>query len=231
MIPTQTRNLIDRIRRSCVLEDDTKIGVRACFGAGVRLQSKENTHDVIGMATTDEVDQEGDVVLPGGADTKYIGRNRKVFVDHWTEMGSLVGTIRSMKLIEGTPSGWQVRVALQRGGAYTDLIAELASTVGIGFSIGFVPLEWGAPTPEEAKKYPGATNIIRRWEWYELSFTPFPCNVSCQTSGTAKVGGERAERMLKTLRKKATPEARRMLRMRTLVVPGPLVLELEPSEN
>lgn len=223
--------VIERIRKSCILDDNAVLGVRACVGQGVRLDTKASNYDVIGMATTDSVDAEGDVILPGGCDwfanpDSYMRRNRKVFVDHWTDMGSMVGTIRNVKLLDGNPSGLQVRVGLSRACQFTELVAELAGSVGIGFSIGFIPTNYGPPTPEEAKKYPGARNIVRNWEWYELSFTAFPCNVSCQTQGVADVGGEYAKRAQLVLSTKSNPAARQMLKWKTLVLTAPRSLVL-----
>lgn len=220
-------DMIGGIKERCRLDDDVVLGVRASVDPSAHLIQKANTLDVVGMATTDDVDSEGDVVLPDGADRTYIDRNRKVFVDHWTGTDNLVGTIRSMKLVDKAGSrGWLVRVALIEACSYTPLISELAATVGIGFSIGFMPLEMGSPTAEEKAKYPGAERIIRRWSWYELSFTAFPCNVSCQTGGTSELEPEFRRRTLERLSVKHTPEARRMLRGRALVIPyNPLVID------
>lgn len=206
--------VLERIKHANGLADDAPIGVRACISS-VELITKANTRDVVGIATTDAIDSESEVVLPEGADTTYFAANRKVFVDHWTTMDHCVGTLRSMKLDTSSAlKGWRVRIALAREGTneLADFVAAMAADTGIGLSIGFMATNYGPPTPEEAKRYPGARTIIRNWEWYELSFTPFPCNVSCQAGAAADLmDGNSKSKMLERMQSKASASVRRKL--------------------
>lgn len=223
-----------RVLERCHLPESSVVGRTSCYGKNTGLFTKNGNVDVVGIATTDHVDSEGDVVLPGGCVPKsYFEQNGKVFMDHWTGGEDLVGWKRFIKPVEGRwdgveSRGWQVKVALIKSSPHYDMLCEVCSATTFGMSIGFIPLEMGPPSKDEAARYPGVKNVIRKWEWYELSFTPFPCNVNCQTQTVTPVESDGAKRMAEYLTTKAkSPGARRLLRLRALVVPTRLVVPLE----
>jgi hypothetical protein len=108
-----------------------------------------------------------------------------LFVDHDYSIASCVGMLRSITPYPSASAqrGWQFRARLYDGLPYpaADAVRKIIEQDGIGISIGFIADEWGAPTAEEAIKYPGAESIVRKWRMLEASFTCFPCNVSCRT--------------------------------------------------
>lgn len=184
IVPTiDVQATIRRLREKTGSED---VGIRGCYGSPGMVKSDGGTHDILGIATTNDLDSSREVVLPEGADVTYFVQNRSVFVDHRYDMASCVGKLRvpSLRLaknVHGVPYGWEVRIAMSKS-ANQELVRDCMALAqdGIGMSIGFRALDWGAPTADEAKRFPGAQTIIRKWQWLELSLTPFPCNVACR---------------------------------------------------
>ena len=190
--------IIERIRKGInlnggTLADDAPIGVRSAFAEFKDRKETGDTREVTVIATMDEVDADGEVVLPGGAaKDSYFFRNKRVFVDHYSDTAHYVASMRDTKIIKmGTRTGWQVRVAFLKGlrNPLADDVWAMCEQDGMGVSIGFMPSDRGDPTGEEGKAYPGADRICRAWDWLELSFTPFPCLVSAQTMTATSLTG------------------------------------------
>jgi hypothetical protein len=203
----RAKSLIERIKTRHALREDAPVGIFATFDSKAALDTANGNNDIIAIATTDSIDLDDEVVLPGGADFSYIlgtnGKgNRKLFVDHEYEIDSCVGSLRSLTPwpSQAAMRGWQLRARLFDGMPYpaAEAVAKIIAQDGIGISIGFIADEYGAPTPDEAKRYPGATSIVRKWRMLEASFTCMPCNVSCQTlavSGDAKAATDIAAKV------------------------------------
>lgn len=141
----------------------------------------KNSGDVItATATCDRLDLDREILLPGGADTSYIDANKAVFVDHCYDWASIVGHV---KRLNRTPDAWkfEARMLPDSGSAAVRLITACAMSFGIGVSVGFDPIDYGDPTPDELRRYPGAECIIRKYRLLEISFTGMPCNVSCRS--------------------------------------------------
>lgn len=151
-----------------------------------------NDRDVIVVATTDDIDLDNEVVLPGGADLSYFQKNGEILIDHNSGVQHNCGVMRPgfpRKIVSGGEHrGWEVRFRVDKGDL-GDMVLEKFRTREYGVSIGFDPINYGPPTEEEAKKYPGARTIVRSWKWIELSVTPVPCNPSAR--GRA-VGSEKS---------------------------------------
>lgn len=138
--------------------------------------------------TTDRVDLDREVVLPGGMDDhSYMATNKNLFVDHMYTALFVVGRMRKIQplLVTGKLRGHTMQSWLRPSeqSEYARTIRDMmdAPDGGCGISIGFEALDWGMPTKEEAKAYPGAESIVRRYRLLEVSYTFMPCNVDCQT--------------------------------------------------
>lgn len=190
--------------------DESAVGVVA----PALVRSRVEDRDIVGLATTDDVDCVGDVVVPSGADLGYFVKNKAVFADHRYDISSWVGTVRHLAEWPGPgvlQRGWSIRVAIKRSPSpLVEDILTAAREIGVSFSIGFEPVEWGRPTAEEAKRWPGAENIIRRWNWRETSITAMPCNVSCR--GAAVYAPEKGLGIAELVRKsRIHPQSARAL--------------------
>lgn len=180
---------LDRIKAyaKSISVPEGALGVRSVVQTMVRAKDGATGVDYYGIANTDDVDLEQEVVLPGGADLKYIQANRKMFADHRYGSDDVVGKIRAFIPVRdgsGRQTAWRVRFHLastEAGQTAAKIIDELG---GIGLSVGFIGEEMGPVTPEEKAIYGKGqpiSRIVRRWNWFELSTTCMPCNKSCQT--------------------------------------------------
>lgn len=182
--------LRERIREKNCLPQDAAVGVVATFGT---KQWEEGDRTLAVIATTDDIDLDTEVVVPGGADPSYFRKNAKIFLDHNYDFDSCVGVLRTVTPYPTLSNlkGWKVRFHVSAKGKYGDDILTLHREAGVGVSIGFQALEYGKPSAEEKALYGkgGAVpaSVIRRWKWLELSVTAMPCNVSCQSMGGGSV--------------------------------------------
>lgn len=168
------------------------IGIRGVIPEFVKVTDPhDGADDYYATANTADIDLDDEVVDPKGADLAYINRNRQLFADHDYALTSVVGVIRGFKAFPntGAQTAWRVRIKLN-----TTPLGQTARTIirehgHIGLSIGFMARDYGPPTDAEAKAFGkgGKTprSIVRAWDWFELSVTALPCNVSCQTGETA----------------------------------------------
>lgn len=184
------------------------VGVVSTFGKEMRVD--QPNRDVVALATTDDIDLEEEVVLPGGADISYFKKNKKVFVDHTYDTMSAIGVLRNLKRWSGPGGrdGWIARVHVPDSpdNPLASHVLALAAAEGIGMSIGFEAMDFGRPTADEQKKYPGAKSIVREWRWLELSFTAMPCNVACQSQSVI-ADSEKAARAREILTKSKAPQS------------------------
>lgn len=179
------RPLVARIKSRHGLKDDAPVGIFGCFDTKAALDKENGNNDVVAVATTDGLDLDDEVVLPGGADLSYVTTNRKLFVDHCYDLEYAVASLRSISALKvgGTQRGWSIRARLFQGDIHHNarLVESIIAQDGIGLSIGFLATDASRPTADEAKAYPGAQTIIRAWKMLEVSCTALPCNVNCQT--------------------------------------------------
>jgi hypothetical protein len=191
----QGKSITDAIRTRHLLNPQTPIGVRGIIGKDVTVQENAQDRFLTVTATTDDIDEDGEIILPDGADTEYFFQNRQVTVDHSLSTRDVVGSLHSANL---KPNGWVLRIRMYKlaSSLFADDILTIAREVGIGVSIGFVPTVYGPPTPQELAKYGKTgktiTNVIRKWKWVELSIAAFPCNVNCRSLNTSANKGKMA---------------------------------------
>lgn len=167
---------------------DGAVGVRSTVQPMVRVKDGATGVDYYGTANTLDVDLEEEVVVPGGADLGYIGKNRMMFADHKYGISDAVGKIRAFipVLTGDLQTAWKVRFhltdATEAGRTAKALIDDLGS---IGLSVGFIPIDRGPATADERERYGKGgkqpRNIVREWYWFELSPTCLPCNKVCHS--------------------------------------------------
>lgn len=180
--------IIDRIKSHPGVSESDKVGVVSSFGKGADVIVKADTRDIVVTANTGDIDLDHEVVVPSGADTSYFLKNRHVFADHKYDIADGAGRLRSLSPYPSKEDhrAWKMRVRINDnpiGNAIMDIVRE---TGQIGVSVGFVAKDYGNPTDDERAKYGGdnpdrLTAVIRKWDWFETSFTLLPCNVACQS--------------------------------------------------
>lgn len=164
-------------------KEDAKIGIIAA--TSWKSTVTDDRH-IKFIATTDDVDEHDEVVVPSGSQPKsYFEKNRSVMLDHQHPTAFLVGKARNFKKIldptTGRHRGWVVGVDVVRTQLGEDIL-NIAKEHGIGCSIGFEALNY-RPAEQGDKDLYGAKvqGIIDRWSWIELSVTAMPANASCQS--------------------------------------------------
>jgi len=173
----------------------TRHGLKSSESAGVvgmvckETMVSDSERDIEVVMNTADVDLQDEVVLPGGCDTSYFMSygQKKVFQDHWYDTRHNVGVLRWMNPFPNAqnPTALKARIHIYanlRDPAADDLLEKIKQG-GMGLSIGFVPIDSGEPNEAERRLYPKAESIVRKWRMLEVSFTPLPCNVRCQTVG------------------------------------------------
>jgi len=191
--------------RKMLVSTDNPIGIKAGLwpvGKKAEVKPKDALRplEVTCYANTAAVDLEREVVVPSGLDVRsYLTMNRNLFVDHRYDVLSAVAVCRSMTL---DPSGWLCRGAFHEdmSNPYTKACVALAKAGTLAMSVGFEALDWGAPTVEEAKAYPGVESVVRKARVLEVSYTAMPMNVTCrQVATNMDTAKETAEKCRKAL--------------------------------
>ncbi len=138
--------------------------------------------DIEGIATTDDIDCDDEVVLPEGIDWAPLMSYKVVYADHMYGSRYAVAKVRWINRIK-SPNGWAMRARMLPGSYSEDIgrMVALAEADCLGLSIGFVPLERSSPTQDEVKKYGQARSVVRKASVFEVSFTTMPCNMACRT--------------------------------------------------
>lgn len=179
-----TRQQVARVRKAAEaigVAADQPVGVLGTEVIGIDTSAEKR--DVKVVATTDFADVDDEVVIPSGADLGFIKKNRAVFIDHRTDLYHQCGVIRSFRQIwtDDRHTGWGCTIRLlpnEKGQMALDMFQQTREAGGsLGVSIGFKILAAGPLTQDEQAIWPKASRAIRRWEWLELSVTPFPANV------------------------------------------------------
>lgn len=168
--------------------DPTLIGVRGMTleDATVKEVKVSNgmAYELDGIATTGRLDEDEEVVLPGGGDWSMLtdpkSLYRSMYSDHRYGTAFVVAKITRV-VRSKAPDGWRVlaRFMPDEYGEHVKQTRILAESGMLGLSIGFMAGDRGAPTKEEKAAYPGARSIVRQWKAFEVSTTPMPCNQDC----------------------------------------------------
>lgn len=190
---TQGSEIIARMRARFgedLTRKDAALGVKSSlFVGGVTCKENGPTSVLItNWATTDWLDCDKEVLLPDGGDwnSYFMANGGQLFVDHCYGVSYRVGKARTMPSMRRTPTGgmgWLLTGVIRTDteNPNAKAVLEGARDGTIGMSIGFEALEYGAPTAEEMRRYPGCESIVRKYRVLEASYTYMPCNVQCQT--------------------------------------------------
>ena len=176
--------MLDRIRDRHPTRKDAAVGVLCALTGKGKASYKTPANrkpEIVCYATTPDVDLAEEVVLHTGIDMRYFLKNRNLFVDHRYDVGSTVAHCRAMTM---TDDGWVCTGQLLGTGSETErAVIALAEAGTLAMSIAFVADDWGDPTPEERKMWPGAKSIVRKSTALEVSYTALPMNVECRMLG------------------------------------------------
>lgn len=182
-------DIVRNMRKECaghglMLDDSAKVGRVASWTKRANVEAPQGTAgqvDIVCVATTDDVDLDGEVVLPDGADWTYLQKNKSIFLDHSYGSAQAVAKLRS---VYRKDNGWGFRATLigDEMDENRRVVYNLAKAGLLAASIGFTVKEAGTPTPAEQARYPGVEYVIRKWQGIEISYTAMPCNVACRTS-------------------------------------------------
>lgn len=164
-----------------VLKDGAAVGILGVMPNDSRVESTPRNRDIVTLATSDAVDSAREVIVPTGVVAEYYRANGANFVDHRYDLASCVAKLRTFHF-EKSMRGWVNRSSLLPPGnsALADLCWNLAEQMGIGASIGFEAPEYTEPRDTDPPHYLDAERVIRKCRILEVSFTMFPCNVTCQ---------------------------------------------------
>jgi hypothetical protein len=177
---------VDRVRRMQAKYGlGQHVGLLAFNIKADSLDEDNGNRDVTFVATTDDIDLDGEVVLPSGGDWSHYERNRANFVDHKYDVSHHVGTLRHIRPYpsQKSPRGWVNRSTLFKGlrNPLADDLLTMIRQGGIGVSIGFESVDGSPPRATDPEPYQKARFIHRRWRGIEVSYTAMPCNVSART--------------------------------------------------
>lgn len=150
-----------------------------------KTESAGKSYEIIGLANTAAVDNEAEVVLPGGADWRLFGpdspkKYKCLYMHHDLKPSSVVATIRTLRR-STVPDGWFIRAKMMDP-SFSDAARQakmLAEEGVLGFSVHFLTNDKGPLTPEEKRLYPKAKSIVRKWIPFEISVSPMQVNVEC----------------------------------------------------
>lgn len=151
----------------------------------------------VSLITTDDVDRDNEVVLPGGIDMADFMKSPTVFFNHEYDkpigramyVDKVKNGLRAMTRYAKRPTPWE-------GPWLPDALHSMAQEgIATGKSIGFIPLEMREVTPEDLQARPDwkdAVNIIVRAIMLEFSFAPLPANQNALTLAVSKKLVDRA---------------------------------------
>ena len=176
--------MLRRIKAQHEMPEDSQVFV---LSSPTSNAVSERARTIEWIATTDDVDCDGDVVVPSGGDlgeNSYWRRNnRRVFMDHDYTVDHHIGVGRSENPYPSVTHqrGWKITAAIFKGmrSRYADDVWAIALQAGIPCSSAFLVRKIRPPNAGDPAWYKSAKQIISAWEMVELSATASPCNVSC----------------------------------------------------
>lgn len=177
------------------------------------LTVDEGAREVVGIITTDTVDNDGEVLLPGGCVTRIFQGNPICYTNHAyknDDNALPIGKVRWLKSGK-SPKGNDCIIAKayisDRTQESRDVFGLVQDGIMKAFSVGFIPLEASKPTAAEIRMRPdwkSAKKIIRKWQMIELSVVGLPCNDDALVMAVSK--GRCSEIMAKSLSNKKPEE-------------------------
>ena len=159
--------------------------LRKQFIAKVEADDDERT--VTAVISTNEIDRDGEIILPSGAELENYLKNPVVL---WAHSYGTPPIARTLWMKQGRKA-----ITAKIKFADTDRAEEVYQLFKGGFmkafSIGFIPKDSHTPTPEEIKKKPelaDARRIFDKWELLEFSAVPVPANPSALATAVKTKG-------------------------------------------
>lgn len=181
--------------------EDAKVGILGYKSVDMEVDSADGNRDIVGICTTDDVDESEEVVLPEGMDLSYINSVKQMYADHQYGSESNIGTIRYVKLM-ANGRGLKFRARIYDGLKHPladDTLQKIKQAGQYGISIGFDSLDSGSPNEHEKKRFPGAKCIHRKTKLVEFSTTPMPCNAFASCSSAGMLTGEKRFELVSSL--------------------------------
>lgn len=145
----------------------------------------------VSMVTTDDVDREGEIILPGGIDLTDFRRSPTVFYNH--DYAQPIGKalwinpeangLAAMTKYAKKPADWQ-------GPWLPDAVHSMMQEgIGCGKSIGLIPLHMRPLARQDIEKRPdwkGADHIVDKGILLEFSAAPLPVNQNALSMAVSK---------------------------------------------
>lgn len=143
----------------------------------VKAAGKASTF--VATITTDSVDRDGEVVVPGGMYSRDYERNPVLLYEHDPKqpIGKMLGMKRKERSIEAE-FALAPRPANHEGEWLPDTVASLMEFGALNtMSIGFMGTEARPATKADAEKYgPGCKRVYGKWKLLEVSVVSVPAN-------------------------------------------------------
>lgn len=158
---------------------DKDIHVKAS-AAGESMKVDWDNRLIKGLASTTLIDEDGEVVVPAGADLSYFlgadpeneaGGIRTVYKNH--DYTVELGVCRRMAV---RSNGLWAQTYVTKLPIGEDTLTLIDEGIIRGQSIGFAVNESGPPTDEETRKYGPCRIVTRSYKVIEYSITGMPCN-------------------------------------------------------
>lgn len=150
----------------------------------------------VSWISTEDLDHDGEVVLTKGLDDSHFALNPVVTLQHCYHRPPIGRSLWRKKAKDGDRRGVKAKTVYptrpESWPATQDWEPDAAfglvqSGLMIGKSIGFVALDAGPPTAEEAKQYgPTLHRVIRKWLLLEYACTWMPVNPAAVTEQVSK---------------------------------------------
>ena len=140
------------------------------------------------LISTPTVDEQGEVLLPRGADISRFMKTGTVFDTHMYNSQNVVGKCLKYKIEDDGHHG-VTRFAerpptLGKDAVWhPDVLLHLYSTGDVsGWSIGFNPAEWREPTKKDDEAFGSDCRLVHtKYRVLEYSVAPLPCNEDALT--------------------------------------------------
>lgn len=139
-------------------------------GTAVDMESRT----VKGTIAVAQADLDNEVVLPNFDRSYFPDRVKTVYFGHQYD-AMPIGKCVSMAQ-RGDSLFATTYITKAPSGIGDDVLVMMDEGVINGFSIGFIPIQFGPPTEAEVKAYGEVDTVVRYSKLLEYSITPMPCN-------------------------------------------------------
>lgn len=235
-LPLFRERLTESARKYAALETGAHPGVKTLEFKTTDLVLRDKRWEFEGIATSDAVDEDEEVVLPDGVSWKPLEAYKTIYVDHQYGIRNAVAKLRYITRHKARGvNGWKMRAVLLPED-YSPEVAMVRTVIEHdmgGLSFGFIPEERGAPTADEKRIYPKARSMVRKSRAFEVSVTLMRCNMDCETGRLTMTDGGKAAGIRDLVTKGLLPAsyARAFDPPRTVVVVPSRTVVVVPSNN